>query len=118
MFICKCKSQPDDPTAIKKEKTVAINLQSTNTITAKNLKVLVYGQAGAGKTSLIPTMPKPIILSAEGGLLSIAGSDIPFIEVTDMAALREAYAWLANSDEAKAFDSVAQIGRASCRERE
>ena len=86
---------------------MAINLQNTNTVFASSIKVLVYGQAGAGKTSLIPTMPKPVILSAEGGLLSISGSNIPFIEVTDMAALREAYAWLAGSDEARAFESVA-----------
>ena len=86
---------------------MAINLQNTNTVSAGSIKVLVYGQAGAGKTSLIPTMPKPVILSAEGGLLSIAGSDIPFIEVTDMAALSEAYKWLAGSDEARAFESVA-----------
>tara|TARA_R110002012_G_scaffold157836_1_gene319110 strand:+ start:124 stop:291 length:168 start_codon:yes stop_codon:yes gene_type:complete len=52
---------------------MAINLQSTNTVSARNLKLLVYGQAGAGKTSLIPTLPKPVILSAEGGLLSIVG---------------------------------------------
>ena len=86
---------------------MAINLQSTNTVSASNLKLLVYGQAGAGKTSLIPTLPKPIILSAEGGLLSISQHDIPFIEVTSMDALREAYSWLLDSDEAKQFDSVA-----------
>ena len=86
---------------------MAINLKSTNTVSASNLKLLVYGQAGAGKTSLIPTLPKPIILSAEGGLLSISGHDIPFIEVTSMDALREAYSWLLSSDEAKQFDSVA-----------
>ena len=86
---------------------MAINLKSTNTVSASNLKLLVYGQAGAGKTSLIPTLPKPIILSAEGGLLSISQHDIPFIEVTSMDALREAYSWLLDSDEAKQFDSVA-----------
>lgn len=86
---------------------MAINLKSTNTVSASNLKLLVYGQAGAGKTSLIPTLPNPVILSAEGGLLSISGHDIPFIEVTDMDTLREAYSWLLNSDEAKQFDSVA-----------
>jgi phage nucleotide-binding protein len=86
---------------------MAINLQSTNTVSASNLKLLVYGQAGAGKTSLIPTLPKPIILSAEGGLLSISQHDIPFIEVTSMDALREAYSWLLDSDEAKQFDTIA-----------
>lgn len=86
---------------------MAINLRSTNTVSASNLKLLVYGQAGAGKTSLIPTLPKPIILSAEAGLLSIAKYDIPFIEVTSMDSLREAYAWLLDSDEAKPYQSVA-----------
>ena len=86
---------------------MAINLKSTNTVAASNLKLLVYGAAGAGKTSLIPTLPKPIILSAEGGLLSIAEHDIPFLEVTSMDALREAYKWLLDSEEAKQFESVA-----------
>ena len=67
----------------------------------------VYGQAGSGKTSLIPTLPAPVILSAEGGLLSIAHKEIPYLEISDMDALREAYKWLAGSDEAKQFESVA-----------
>jgi len=86
---------------------MAINLQNTNDQRANSIKLLVYGQAGAGKTSLIPTMPAPIILSAEGGLLSIRDSNIPFIEIDGMDTLREAYKWLTGSDEAKAFDSVA-----------
>lgn len=86
---------------------MAINLKSTKTLAASGVKLLVYGQAGAGKTSLIPTLPNPVVLSAEGGLLSIAGADVPFIEISSMDALREAYEWLTKSDEAKAFQSVA-----------
>lgn len=86
---------------------MAINLQSTSTVKLDGLKLLVYGAAGAGKTSLIPTLPNPVILSAEGGLLSIADSNLSFIEVKDMATLREAYTWLTESDEAKQFQSVA-----------
>lgn len=86
---------------------MAINLQSTSTVKSSSIKMLVYGQAGSGKTSLIPTLPTPVILSAEGGLLSIAGSDIPYIAVNSMDELREAYTWLVGSDEAKAYDSVA-----------
>ena len=86
---------------------MAINLQNTGSTRAGNVKVLVYGQAGAGKTSLIPTMPNPVILSAEAGLLSIRDSNLPFIEIDGMDTLREAYKWLTGSDEAKAFDSVA-----------
>jgi phage nucleotide-binding protein len=86
---------------------MAIQLKRTKEATAQAVKLLVYGQAGAGKTSLIPTLPKPVILSAEGGLLSIADTNLPFIEITSMAELQEAYKWLTNSAEAGEFQSVA-----------
>ena len=86
---------------------MAVLLKRTKEATAQAVKLLVYGQAGAGKTSLIPTLPKPVILSAEGGLLSIADTNLPFIEITSMDDLREAYKWLNSSAEAAEFESVA-----------
>ena len=86
---------------------MAINLKKTGGLTASGVKLLVYGQAGAGKTSLIPTLPNPIVLSAEGGLLSIQDADVPFIEIANMDDLREAYAWAKDSKEAAGFESVA-----------
>jgi phage nucleotide-binding protein len=86
---------------------VAINLKSTGNLAGNGVKLLVYGQAGAGKTSLIPTLPNPIVLSAEGGLLSIQDAELPYIEITTMAELQEAYKWLTESAEAAQFESVA-----------
>jgi len=86
---------------------VAINLKSTGNLAGNGVKLLVYGQAGAGKTSLIPTLPNPIVLSAEGGLLSIQDAELPYIEITTMAELQEAYKWLSESAEAAQFESVA-----------
>ena len=86
---------------------MAINVKTTGSLAANGVKVLVYGQAGAGKTSLIKTLPSPIVLSAEGGLLSVQDADLPFIEITSMTELREAYEWLTKADEAKAYKSVA-----------
>jgi phage nucleotide-binding protein len=86
---------------------VAINLKSTGNLTANGVKLLVYGQAGAGKTSLIPTLPSPIVLSAEGGLLSIQDAELPYIEIGTMADLQEAYKWLSESADAAQFESVA-----------
>ena len=86
---------------------MAINLKSTGGLTANGVKLLVYGQAGAGKTSLIKSLPNPIVLSAEGGLLSIQDADLPYIEVASMDDLREAYAWCRDSKEAAGFQSVA-----------
>ena len=39
--------------------------------------------------------------------MSIAGSDVPYVEIGSMADLMEAYKWLTESQEAKAFQSVA-----------
>jgi phage nucleotide-binding protein len=86
---------------------MAINLKSTGNLAGNGVKLLVYGQAGAGKTSLIPTLPNPIVLSAEGGLLSIQDAELPYLEITTMAELQEAYKWLAESAEAAQFQSVA-----------
>jgi ABC-type ATPase involved in cell division len=89
---------------------MAINLTSTKTVQTDGIKILCYGQSGAGKTSLIPTLPNPVILSAEAGLLSISGHDIPFIEVKDMATLREAYAWAKTCEfETICLDSISEI---------
>jgi len=86
---------------------MAINVKTTGSLSANGVKVLVYGQAGAGKTSLIKTLPNPIVLSAEGGLLSIQDADIPFIEIGDMETLRDAWMWVTESAEAREYQSVA-----------
>ena len=93
---------------------MAINLKRTGGLAVDGVKLLIYGTAGAGKTSLIPTLPDPVVISAEGGLLSIAGADVPFIEVNSMSDLTEAYQWLTSSDDAAQFktvclDSVSEI---------
>lgn len=86
---------------------MAIQLKNTNDVHAKGVKMCVYGQSGAGKTSLAASLPNPVILSAEGGLLSIQNTGIPFIEIESMQDLQEAYMWAAESEEASGFQSAA-----------
>lgn len=86
---------------------MAIQIKSTKGIHANGVKMLVYGNSGAGKTTLCATLPDPIIISAEAGLLSIAEADLPYIEVTSMAELKDAYAWASDSKEAQQFQSIA-----------
>ena len=86
---------------------MAINLKSTGNLSQNGIKLLVYGQAGSGKTTLIKSLPNPIILSAEGGLIAIKDADIPYIEISCMNDLQEAYLWLKDSSESKDFQSVA-----------
>lgn len=85
---------------------MAIILKRTSAVEPAFVKALVYGLSGAGKTTLLPSLPNPVVLSAEAGLLSIRGSDIPFIEIKSMEDLREAYSWLSDSEEAKQYESV------------
>ena len=52
------------------------------------------------------TLPKPIILSAEAGLLSIQDADMPYLEIGSIDDLREAYQFI-TSDKGNEFQSVA-----------
>ncbi len=92
---------------------MAINLKKTGSLSASGVKLLVYGQAGAGKTSLVKTLPQPIVLSAEGGLLSIQDADLPYIEINSMDDLREAWVWLGTAEgmgyQSVALDSISEI---------
>lgn len=95
---------------------MAIKLTTTKQAAQVNgIKVLVYGQAGAGKTSLCATIDEPaVIISAESGLLSLRGKDIPVIEVKSIADVHEAYQFVMQSDDAKDFrwvclDSISEI---------
>lgn len=86
---------------------MAISIRNTSEAKTNGVKILVYGMAGAGKTTLCATLPDPIILSAEGGLLSISDANLPFIEIQSMDELIEAYKWAAESEEANKFKSIA-----------
>ena len=89
---------------------MAINLRRTSQASANGVKILCYGQSGAGKTTLIKTLPDVVVLSAEGGLLSIQDADLPFLEITSMEELREAYSWVMESDfKSVALDSISEI---------
>jgi hypothetical protein len=86
---------------------MAISLKRTGQLGASSVKFLGYGPAKIGKTRAISTLPTPITLSCEGGLLVLRDYDLPYIEIKTIADIYEAYAWLTSSDEANKFESVA-----------
>jgi len=78
-----------------------------------NINAVVYGASGIGKTVLCATAPSPIILSAEGGLLSLAEpeilkqyGEIPVIEINNVDEVNEAFEWLEKSKEAKKYQTI------------
>jgi energy-coupling factor transporter ATP-binding protein EcfA2 len=87
---------------------MAIQLKSTKNYGAnRGVRMVCHGLSGAGKTTLIRTLPNPVIISAEGGLLSLGDNALPYIETTTLQQVREAYEWCAGSEESRQFGSIA-----------
>jgi len=71
---------------------MAVQVVMTNQVSQKaGVKCLVYGKSGMGKTRLIASAPRPFVISAERGLLSLRQFNIPVIQVRTIGELREAY---------------------------
>lgn len=93
---------------------MSIKLTTTMQI-PHNVNVLVYGESGTGKTTLCATAPRPLIISAESGLLSLADQDLPVFEINTRNDCNEVYEWLEKSKEAKetydtlCLDSLSEI---------
>jgi phage nucleotide-binding protein len=106
-----------------------MKLTSTKSVGVDRLKILVFGPPGVGKTSLVKTITEPtLIISAEAGLLVLAGTNFDVIDITEddegtmlppekrIARLGEAYEY-ANSEEARKkykwifVDSITEISQ-------
>lgn len=85
-----------------------VKVQTTNDLggLAGVVNILIYGPAGIGKTTALAGCPSPILISAEGGLLSLRGQGVPYIGVHNLNDLREVYKWLLHSQEAEQYETV------------
>lgn len=78
------------------------------------IKAVIYGPSGVGKTRQVATVPNPIILSAEQGLMSVRGNGVPYTNITSMDHVLNFYQWCIRDPEARRFhtlymDSVSEI---------
>lgn len=55
------------------------------TSSPRYVKMLLCGDPGAGKTLFSSTAPNPLIISAEGGMLSIEDRGVPYVEISTSA---------------------------------
>jgi len=86
---------------------MVIKLKNTAELAkADSIKLLIYGEAGAGKTRLISTAPRPVIFSAESGLLSLRKFQLPYVIISTYKELEECFLWASKSAEMKQFDTI------------
>lgn len=101
---------------------MALNWSTTSQVNLRaGVKVLAYGESGMGKTAICATAPRPLIISAESGLLSLRKQnleklygvgnpeityDIPIIAVTNVNDVAEALQWILFAKEAAYFDTI------------
>lgn len=94
---------------------------SSRTNLSGGIKVLIYADSGMGKTAMCATAPKPLIISAESGLLVLnkknleklygvknpaISYDSPVMKIATVSDLTEAHLWLTSAHEAKQFDTI------------
>ena len=54
------------------------NVRMTNNVADKKLNILLWGRPGTGKTQFMGTAPKPFIIAAEDGVLTLHDKTIPY----------------------------------------
>ena len=70
---------------------MAIKIERTGDVHTNGIKVLVYGKAGIGKTKLLATTRRIIVLSCESGLLSLREDNLPYIKIKNVKDIYAAY---------------------------
>jgi AAA domain len=70
------------------------------------VKATIFGGPGSGKTPLMNTAPRPVLLVTEPGMLSMRGSSIPAWEAYTPALVAEFFEWFMKSREASNFDTL------------
>ncbi len=71
------------------------------------IKAVIYGPAGSGKTPIINTAPRPVMLACEPGMLSMRGSTVPTWQAQTPDQINAFFDWFFKSDETKNFDTLA-----------
>lgn len=71
------------------------------------VKICVHGRAGAGKTWIIQTLPNPLVLSAESGMLTLRELDLHAVLIDSIDRLYAVYQWLSQGRDEWQYKSVA-----------
>jgi energy-coupling factor transporter ATP-binding protein EcfA2 len=73
---------------------------------ATHVKVLVFGPSGVGKTTLIKTLPNPLIITSEKKLLALKDEKIRTIVIDDHHDLERVYTMIMEDPKFKPFETI------------
>lgn len=95
---------------------MSIEIQSTDNLTERGaINVITYGRPGVGKTHAIRTTDAPtLVLSSEGGEVSLADVSVDYTRIDTVDSLTDAYRFLSKSDHEyrwAALDSVSEMAQ-------
>ena len=95
---------------------MAIEVKKTKGSASRDgVKLLIYGGSGCGKTTLLASMGRTIIISSEKGDLALNDAEnCESIQISSLLQLREAYNYVvANKDsyDTVGIDSISEIGQ-------
>ena len=71
------------------------------------VKAIIYGAPGSGKTPLISTAPRPVLMATEPGLGSMRNSTVPTWEAHTAEKIDEFMKWATSSTEMQQYDTIA-----------
>jgi len=96
-----------------------MNISSTKDVGIGALKFLIFGESGAGKTTLAKTINEPtLVISAEAGLLSLRGASLDVVDISlddagqvipqekRIARLGEVYQYLLTEEARKKYKTI------------
>lgn len=70
-------------------------------------KIICFGGTGSGKTPIINSCVRPVLLACEPGLLSMRGSTVPTYYAENCGQVDAFFEWFFKSTETKNFDTLA-----------
>jgi len=78
-----------------------------NTLAMKyGVKAVIYGPPGSGKTPLVETAPRPLMLVCEPGMMSLRKSKVPAYLANTHGRIEGFFKWFFGSTEANQFDTL------------
>lgn len=83
---------------------MALAINKTNDISKTFVNVIVFGDSGVGKTSLVKSLPSEstLVLSAEDGLLSLKDIDVDYVKVKSIKDVLN----VINDEDAKKYKNI------------